>query len=104
MNLSKLCRVRISNPKESENRNGKGGTICRGIRDARIKMPDKNFLCRQLGFDRHMHEDELDEQDLYQTNWQDAGICWFSNSMIFLHILNENLLENTRSNVTTRFH
>ena len=69
----------MSNPKESENRNGKGGTICRGVKDARIKMPDKNFLCRQLGFDRHMYEDELDEQDLFQTNWQNAGICWFSN-------------------------
>ena len=73
-------RVKMSNTKESENRNGKGGTICRGVKDARIKMPDKNFLCRQLGFDRHMYEDELDEQDLFQTNWQNAGICWFSNN------------------------
>ena len=68
-------RVKMSNPKESENRNGKGGTICRGVKDARIKMPDKNFLCRQLGFDRHMHEDELEEQDLFETNWQNTGIC-----------------------------
>ena len=40
-----------------------------------IKMDDKNFLCRQLGFDRHMHEDELEEQDLFETNWQNTGIC-----------------------------
>ena len=46
-------------------------------------MSHKNFLCRQLGFDRHMHEDEFDE-DLYQTNWQDAGICWFSNNVNLL--------------------
>ena len=70
----------MSNPKESENRNGKGGTICRGVKNARIKMHDKNFLCRQLGFDRHMHDDELDEQDLFETNWQNTGICWFSNN------------------------
>ena len=84
----------MSNPKESgpvkvlkENRNGKGGTICLGAKDARIKMHDKNFLCRQLGFDRHMHEDEVDEQDLFETNWQNNGICWFSNNNFKLSIL-----------------
>jgi len=74
--IHRVQKVKISNPKESENRNGKGGTICRGIRDARLKISDKNFLCRQLGFDRHMHEDELEGQD-FQTNWQNAGILMY---------------------------
>ena len=50
-------------------------------------MHDKNFLCRQLGFDRHMHEDELDKQDLFETDWQNTGICWFSNNNLKLSVL-----------------